>query len=278
MRILIDISHPAHVHFFRNAIDLWQEHGHTVQVIARDKDITCSLLKKFRIPFKVMSKARTGLRGWTLELLVHTTRLFPLALAFRPHVMLQIGGTFIAPVGFLTRTPTWAFTDTENANVSNALTFPLASRIFTPECYTLDHGVKHRRYPGFHELAYLHPNRFVPDPSVLTPLGLKVGEPYFLVRFVAWQSLHDIDQRGFGIHQKIELVTELARHGRVFVSSESPLPGPLKAFSSPIPLHQIHHFIAYAALVVGESATMASEAAVLGTPAISVSPIPFLVW
>ena len=36
---------------------------------------------------------------------------------------------------------------------------------------------------------------------------------------------------------------------------------------------EIHHLLAFAALYVGESATMASESAILGTPAIFVSPV-----
>lgn len=272
MRILVDISHPAHVHFFRNAISMWHEHRHLVRVVARDKDITCDLLRRFDIPHKVLSKARTGFVGWTVEMLVHTVRLLSEVLAFRPHVMLQIGGIFVGPVGWLTCTPAWAFTDTENATLSNSITFPFVDRIFTPQCYNLNHGSKHLRYPGFHELAYLHPRRFVPDPSVLAPFGLKPGAPFFIVRFVAWQSAHDMGERGFTLPNKIKLVSELARHGRVFVSSEAPLPDPLKPYASPIPVEQIHHFIAHATLVVGESATMASEAVFLGTPAIFVSP------
>ena len=272
MRILVDISHPAHVHFFRNAVSIWQEHGHTVKAMARDKDMTLDLLRRFDISHKVLSKARTGVVGWTVEMLVHSLRLLAEVLAFKPHVMLQIGGTFVAPVGWLTRTPAWAFTDTENATLSNSITFPLVQRVFTPQCYTLDHGAKHRRYAGFHELAYLHPRRFVPDPSVLGSIGLKPGDPFFILRFVAWKSAHDRDQRGFSISNKIALVSELCRHGRVLVSSEAPLPSELKPYASPIPVERIHHFMFYASLVAGESATMASEAAVLGTPAIFVSP------
>lgn len=272
MRILVDISHPAHVHFFRNALSIWQEHGHIVKAMARDKDITLDLLRKFHIPHKVLSKARTGVVGWTAEMIIHTVRLLAEVLAFRPHVMLQIGGTFVGPVGWLTRTPAWAFTDTENAALSNRITFPFVKRVFTPQCYTLDHGAKHRRYPGFHELAYLHPSRFVPDPSILGSIGLKTGDPFFILRFVAWKSAHDRDQKGFSISHKIALVSELCRHGKIFVSSEAPLLSELKPYTSPISVEQIHHFMAHASLVVGESATMASEAAVLGTPAIFVSP------
>jgi uncharacterized protein len=40
-----------------------------------------------------------------------------------------------------------------------------------------------------------------------------------------------------------------------------------------IPASHIHHFLAFASLLVGESATMASECAVLGTPSFYISPI-----
>ncbi len=43
MRILIEITHPAHVHFFRNAIDIWKSQGHEVAVTARDKEIVLEL-------------------------------------------------------------------------------------------------------------------------------------------------------------------------------------------------------------------------------------------
>lgn len=272
MRILVDISHPAHVHFFRNAISNWQKDGHTVRVVARHKDITCDLLECFDISYKVLSRARTGLIHLAMEMLIHVVRLLPVVRVYAPHVMLQIGGTFVGPAGWLTGIPAWAFTDTENATLSNAITFPFIDKVFTPQCYNLDHGLKHIRYPGFHELAYLHPRRFQPDPSVLTPFGLKPSDPFFVVRFVGWESAHDLRQTGLTLSNKIELVSLLARHGRVFVSSEAPLPDAITPFASAIPVHHIHHFMAYAALVAGESATMASEAAVLGTPAIFVSP------
>ena len=43
-RVLVDITHPAHVHFFRNAIDLWKDQGWQVLITARDKDICLQLL------------------------------------------------------------------------------------------------------------------------------------------------------------------------------------------------------------------------------------------
>ncbi len=39
MRILVDIGHPAHVHFFKNFIWEMEKRGHEFIVTARDKDV-----------------------------------------------------------------------------------------------------------------------------------------------------------------------------------------------------------------------------------------------
>ncbi|MCK7538001.1 MAG: hypothetical protein MZV63_47115 [Marinilabiliales bacterium] len=43
-------------------------------------------------------------------------------------------------------------------------------------------------YPGYHELAYLHPARFIPDASVLHDAGITPGEKFFIMRFNAFKS------------------------------------------------------------------------------------------
>ena len=66
MRILIDIKHPAHVHFFRNFIKIMKSKGHEIKVTAREKEMTIYLLKKYKIPFvKISSIGKNKLgRGW----------------------------------------------------------------------------------------------------------------------------------------------------------------------------------------------------------------------
>ena len=52
MKVLFDLGHPAHVHYFKNLIKLLKKHGHKVLVIARKKDVTQKLLKNYKIPYK----------------------------------------------------------------------------------------------------------------------------------------------------------------------------------------------------------------------------------
>ena len=49
MKILIDIGHPAHVHYFRNFIGIMQEKGHEFFVTARDKEVSHQLLNIYKI-------------------------------------------------------------------------------------------------------------------------------------------------------------------------------------------------------------------------------------
>ena len=89
------------------------------------------------------------------------------------------------------------------------------------------------------------------------------------MRFVAWGATHDIGAHGFGLDEKRDLLRVLSSHGRVLLSVEGgPLNPEYRPMVTTFPPEKVHHLLAFAQLYVGEGATMASEAAVLGTPAI----------
>jgi len=273
MNILFDLSHPAHVHFFKNAYRILIKRGHNVKIAARDKDVTLQLLKDLDIPHQAISKIGKGLIGLGIELLQHETRLGKIARDFRADVILEIGGTFIVHAGKLLGIKTIVFTDTEHAKLSNMITFPFADYICTPESYHDDIGKKHIRYNGYQELAYLHPNYFRPNPSVLSELGIRPSERYFILRFVSWGASHDIGKKGISAENKIKLVQGLEKIGRVLITSESRLPDVLKSYQISVsPIH-IHDLLYFAHMYIGEGATMATEAALMGTPSIYINPL-----
>ena len=269
MRVLFDITHPAHVHFFRNAICQLQSEGDTVLITSRAKDITLQLLDQFGFEHECLSVAKRGVIGLGLELTERGLKLVREVHRFKPDVAAAIAGTFLVYGCLPHRIPTVVFYDTEHARVSNAITYPLATAVATPEAYEGDIGKKHLRYAGFHELAYTHPRVFTPDASVLAEEGLQVGDPFSIVRLVNWQASHDIGDSG--VQNLHEVVATLSRYGRVLLSSESPLPDDLKPLQMRGSYKNMLHLQAFARLLYGESATMASECAMLGVPAIFVS-------
>jgi len=270
MRILVDILHPAHVHFFRNFYGEMVARGHEVCITARDKDRSVELLERFDLPYEQISAQRAS-GGLAVEMAQRTGRLIKVARRFRPDVMTGIMGPSIAVAGKLMRVPAVVFYDTEFASQTNRFVYPLAHSVCTPDCYQRPVPGRHMTYAGYHELAYLHPNRFVPEPERLADFGVTRGEPYSIVRFVSWQAVHDRRETGLAEHHKRQLIQQLQQHGRILISSEAPLPPDLVPLQVKGPVEQIHHLIAHAQLIVGESATMSSEAAVLGVPAVFIA-------
>lgn len=267
MRVLVEILHPAHVHFFRNAIFEWIRRGDEVLVLSREKDVANQLLDAYGIAYESISRIGSSKLSLLREMLVRDVRMLKQAQSFEPDVLVGIMGVTIVQVGRLIGKPAIVFYDTENAKLTNAFAYPLAHSVCTPECYQGPVRGRHVTYPGYHELAYLHPSRFSPDPEVVRRAGINPDDPYFVVRFVSWQASHDVGEAGFDLSLKREMVAELGRHGRVLISSEGPLPTDLEPLRFSAPVHEMHHFLAFSRMLVGESATMASEAAVLGVPA-----------
>ena len=268
MRLLFDVLHPAHVHFFHRLAHHALEEGGDVLFTARQKDVTLELLEAYGLPYKVLSRIGGGVTGLARELVTRTARLSAEAIRFRPDLMLGIMGPVIAPVGKLLRVPSWVFYDTETARATNQYVYRLCDRLYVPEAYRGKTPRGTIRYPGYHELAYLHPNRFTPDPSVRSEAGLSPDEPFAVVRIVSWEASHDLGDTGFS--DPVGFVRWLSERVRVVVSGERGVPPELARYAMEMPPHRIHHLLAEADLYVGEGATMAAEAAVLGTPAVFV--------
>ena len=268
MRLLFDVLHPAHVHFFRHLAETTRDAGGEVYFTAREKDVTIELLEAFDLPYEVLTRIGGGMVGLAREMAVRTVRLTRRVRSFKPDLLMGIMGPVIAPVGRITGVPSWVYYDTETAKLTNVYAYRLAHRVYLPEAY---HGAapsSARRYPGFHELAYLHPDRFQVDPSIRREVGVGPDEPFAVVRIVSWEASHDVGDTGFS--DASAFVRRLSERIRVVVTGERGVPDDLRKFALNMPPHRIHHLLAEADLYVGEGATMGAEAAILGTPAVFV--------
>ncbi len=266
MRLLFDVLHPAHVHFFRHLAETALAEGGDVLFTAREKDVTLELLRAYDLPHEVLTGIGGGAVGLAREMVVRTLKLTRRVRRFRPDLMLGIMGPVIAPVGRATGVPSWVYYDTETATATNRFVYPLCSRLFLPESYRGPAPKKAVRYPGYHELAYLHPSRFTADATVRQEAGLGPDEPFAVVRLVSWEASHDVGDTGFA--NPVRFVNELKQRIRVVITGERGVPPELREHAMTVPPHRIHHLLAEASLYVGEGATMAAEAAILGTPAV----------
>ena len=268
VNVLIVMVHPADVHFFRHAILRLQQRGDRVCVTSRKKDVTLELLDNFGVNHNCISDKGKGSAGLFLELLRRDIRLYRVARKFRPDIILGNNSPCGSHVARLLRVPSIVFDDTEIHRFNRMLYMPVVTEVHSPDCYRFSPGRKQRLYPGYHSLAYLHPDVFRPDPDAVRAMGLDPDERMVLLRFVSWGAMHDVGLGGLSPDDKLRLVRKLEPHARVLISAEGDLDGALQAYRVDVPLTGIHYLLACVDVVIGESATMCSEAAALGTPAI----------
>lgn len=270
--ILVDICHPAHAHFFRGPIQLWLQGGHSVSITSRDKDVAIELLDSWGLEHHSLGTPGKTPISLGVELLRRNLRLIRHIGKVRADVAVGLGGTFAAQSAFLRRIPSVVFYDTEIARLQNVMTYPLATRVVVPNCYRgWTPQSRTTRYMGYHELSYLHPNRFKPDIDVAISAGLDPDRANYLVRIVAWTANHDIGIRGLTSRLLEDLVNRLSEHGNVIISSEAELPEMFSPLLFSGPALNMHHLMAFSSGYFGESATMASECAVLGVPAVYIA-------
>ncbi|WP_057832656.1 DUF354 domain-containing protein [Colwellia sp. TT2012] len=272
MKVLIDINHPAHVHFFKNPYFKFIDSGHEVMVTSRNKEVTTSLLDNFSIPHKILStSAKKNILSFASELVLRDYRLLNVARKFKPDVMLSIGGTFIAHVGFLLRVPSLVFYDTENAKLQNAITYPFATKVIVPSCYYGSLPKSYLKYDGYHELSYLSPKYFTPDLNVAQNNGIQPEQENYLIRIVSWQANHDLNESGLSIIHLEQIISSLSLKGNIIISSEALLPEQFQKYIYQGDPNMLHHVLAFCTGLYGESATLTSEAAVLGIPSVYIA-------
>jgi len=269
MRYLFFTNTPAHVHLYRNAVAELRDRGHEVRVLARDYGCTLDLADYYDLPYEVYGKLDTTKFSLARQLPVHYVNVVRKARAFDPDRIFGMGG-YAAHAGLATGASVVLVTDSENTHFDHAVSRPFADAFLTPHTFDKDLGEKHRVFRGFKECAYLHPEVYEPSADVRDELGVGPDEEFVLVRLNAFGSHHDVGEEGFTPEMRRRLLEELAEEATVFVSDEG---GDLD-FSSvparPYDLHpaRIHDALAEASLLVADTQTMVTEAALLGTPAI----------
>ena len=270
MRILIDIGHPAHVHLFKNIAWEMQKKGNFVIVTLKNIPSAKKLLSLYSIPFIELGSTSDNIKGKLVNQLKYNWLLRKIVK--KNKIDYGIGTSItLAHVSKITKMKSIIFDDDDDdvQPLFAKYAHPFSSTLLSPVSL-----IGHRKkkdtifYPGYHELAYLHPNHFTPDIKVLKELGINENETFFIMRFNVFKAHHDVGIHGLNIEQKLKLIELLKPYGKIFITTEREIEPELKKYQLPVSPEKIHSLLYYATMLIGDSQTMTSEAAVLGTPAI----------
>lgn len=269
MDYLFFTNTPAHVHLYRNAASRLRERGHQVLVLGRDYGCTAALLDYYDLPHRLYGQLGMGQLSLVRELPKHFTRIAWMSRQYDPDLVFGMG-VYAAVAGAVSGAPAVIVVDSEPDGFDHAISRRLVDAMLTPHSFTKDLGSKQYRFHGFKECAYLHPAVFEPDPTVRAELGLEPDEQFVLLRFNAFGAHHDLNHSGIRPPARRELVQHLAEHATVFVSDEGGEMDLDALPARPFDLHpgRLHDALYAANLLVADTQTMVTEAALLGTPAV----------
>jgi len=269
MNILIQLSHPAHFHLYKNVAHSLMDDGHKVFILIKTKDILEDLLKQSGLPYyNILREAhRKSKLGVLWDMLVRDMRM--LRFVRKNRIDLLTGSTpEVAQVGWLTRK------FRINTGEDDMRVVPLFQKtagsfiqtMLSPEvCDNWKIEAKSVKYASYHELAYLHPNHFNADRNVVEKY-FSSDTPYFIIRFSSLNAHHDKGIKGINAEIAQHLIDILKPHGRIYITSERELEPQFEPYRIKINTLDMHHVMAFSTLYIGDSQTMAAEAGVLGVP------------
>lgn len=270
IKILIDIGHPAHVHLYRNLILELKSGGHHVIVTVKEIEIAQKLLKHYGIEFITIGSKRDSLIGKLINQLKYNFLIW--CLVKKNKIEIGLGSSItLAHVSRVSKMSSIIFDDDDDEVQPLFVKYahPYCNSLLSPDVLRNKRKLKSTiYYPGVHELAYLHPKRFKTDPTVLAEAGLKPGDVFFIFRFNAFKAHHDGKVNGLSLLQKMILVEMLKPYGKILITTEREIEPELKPYQMTVPPQHIHSLMSYATLLIGDSQTMTSEAAILGVPSI----------
>lgn len=266
MKYIFELNHPKHYYQFKYVMQFLQSHGHEIKVLARDKDVLLNVLQEERVSYTLFGKHSKAMLAKVFGTFGLVWNYIGIAKKYRPDVIVSKGSFYGTLTAWLLHKKSVIFPDSEVVKVTNKYVVPLCTKVVTPRSFQLDYGEKHCRVDGIFEDCYLSPQVYHADTSIVEYFGLR--KPYAIVRFVGWFANHDVGNNGFTLEEKKELVEAISKNMTVYISSEGTLPDDLIKYKLPTPASSIHDVLSSADLYIGDSQTMAAEAALLGTPSI----------
>lgn len=270
MKILVQLAHPAHFHYYKNSIKQLQKDGHNVVLVLTTKDILETLVKDAGFEYtNIMVKSHKNSKiGYLYDMIVRCIRI--LLLTLKHKIDLLTGSTIeISLIGWLLRKPSINIGEDDAAVVQKYINMvaPFIDVRLTPVVCNDGKLEPHSvHYPSNMELGYLHPNHFKADKTIVEGYGIDTEKPYFILRFSSLNAHHDDGIKGINTAIAQRLIDILSPHGEIYITSERELESQFEFYRIRINPLDMHHVMAFASLYIGDSQTMAAEAGVLGTP------------
>ena len=160
MRILIDIGHPAHYHYFKHFSKLIKKKGFEIFFTARKRKYIPELLSETDFNYYFRSDSGNTIFKKLLKIIWIDYQIYKIAKNINPDLFLSSKSIYSAHVSWLLKKPYIAISDTEVSKYEDLLSIPFIDTIITPNTFQKNFKNKHIMINSVLELAYTHPKYF----------------------------------------------------------------------------------------------------------------------
>jgi uncharacterized protein len=269
MKILIDVSHPAHVNLYKNFITILDNEGIECFVSVLDRG------KVVRIAERELRGKRLFITGkhkgnlWSIIFEANILKFIKLVLLIikeKPTVGFGTGYILGGAMSLFNKR-SYQFDDDPERTWVVFLEKHLSTQVFFPP---IVNAIKDRKITVFHALkewSYLSPKYFIPNSDALNEFDLEAKE-YIFIREVSSGSVNYMGQAEGLI---LSVANKIPSNYKVILSLEN------KSLIAKYPSHwivlnepvnDIHSLIFYSKVLVSSGDSMAREGAMLGVPSI----------
>ncbi len=270
--------HPSKYYLFRTTINTLKSKGHNVDVAIISKDVLEELIKNEGWEYiNVFPEGRRSKKTnfisilWTTFInLIKTINRLNKIIKNKKYDLFITDDCLVFN-GWLKKIKSIFFTDNELSTVPETAFFLMfCTKILAPaSVYLGKYEHKKNGFDSYKELAYLHPDYFIPSEEVVKQFNPELKK-YFVIRLVSMTASHDRFIKGISNKNLQYLINILEKKGQVYISSERELPDTFQKYCLKIKPNEISHVLSFAEMFIGDSGTMSSEAALLGTPTIMI--------
>jgi len=279
LNILFFYVHPAKFHLFKNTISLLEKNGHNVDIAISNKEVLSELLESANVRYtnlfpngrklSFLPKKVNALLGlirtlWKLWLLSKNNRY-----------NIYVTDDVLSILGRIQGVPSISFTDNDLTTIPLIkLIFKSSTKIIAPQATNLnDLEYKKIAFKGNKAVAHLTPKYFKKDSEILKKYNLQ-NKDVVVIRLAKLNANHDFrGNTGITDSDLKILVKSIPKNKTIVISSERFIPMDYSQFKHNISPQDFTQILAAASFFIGDSGTMANEAAILGVPNILINKL-----
>ena len=268
MKVVVDIAHYPHLNFFKSAIFYLINRGIDVRIIVQPRANLTSILEyEYGLPYESFGHYQSSMFGKLLNLAIRGVKVLNYLHNSQCDVVTGMGFPYSAPVAFILKKPSVAFTDDIEQKSYYYLYKSFATNIVLPECFHT-RAKNMLKYKGFKELAYLHPKYFTPSRSILKEYNITPNK-YVFIREVSNTSLNYYGLKEGALSEICPYLKDMG-FDIVLSLENKELKRQYEDYCIILnePVSAIHSLLHYASLTIASGDSMSRESCLVGTPAI----------